>query len=331
MNSLQVVNSTKYSPERDSELSPRTVVVGADGFLGGAISMALNAQRVVYGACQGDDVPISRAEEVLTSAEVVINASGFRVTPGFTMADYRRTHEGAAAFIVPHLRKGATLLHISSASVYGKSGTEALGNNSPPNPGTFPSPEYAVAKLEADRFLENVAAERGFKIVFLRPATVYGPQGAGMLGTFIRLAKRGIALHLCPQGARHHLVHMDLVVEAARRIIAQKGRLMHLTALIIADPYTVTNRELEEIIARYAPRQKVRVPVSLPLVTGILQHSIRSRHAKLDLHTWGDIFGVLNLDTVYDPSETFSILGIDPANYPLESTLLPVIKKLIQP
>jgi nucleoside-diphosphate-sugar epimerase len=214
--------------------------------------------------------------------------------------------------------------------VLGKSRNTALGNNSSPEPSTFPSPEYAVAKLAADRFLEKAAAERGFKVIFLRPATVYGPQGTGMLGTFVRLAKRGIALHLYPQGARHHLVHMDLVVEAARRVIEQNERLMHLTALIVADPYTVTNYELEQIISRYASPRKMRVPIALPLLATILRHSIRSRHAKLDLHTWGEILGVLNLDTVYDPSETFGLIGIDPTNYTLERTLLPVIRKLLQ-
>jgi nucleoside-diphosphate-sugar epimerase len=330
MNSLEVVNSMRGSPAPFGKLSPRTVVVGADGFLGGALSTALNAQRIVYGACRDGDVPISQAQDVLINAEVVINAGGFRVTPGFTMADYRRTHEGAAAAIVPCLRKGATLLHISSASVLGKSRNTALGNNSSPDPSTFPSPEYAVAKLAADRFLEKAAAERGFKVIFLRPATVYGPQGTGMLGTFVRLAKRGIALHLYPQGARHHLVHMDLVVEAARRTIEQNERLMHLTALIVADPYTVTNYELEQIISRYASPGKMRVPIALPLLATILRHSIRSRHPKLDLHTWGEILGVLNLDTVYDPSETFDLIGIDPTNYTLERTLLPVIRKLLQ-
>ena len=58
--------------------------------------------------------------------------------------------------------------------------------------------------------------------------------------------------------------------------------------------------------------------------------SFRSKNPKLDLPTWGEILGVLNLDTVYDPFETFRLLEIDPAEYSLERTLLPMIQEALQ-
>ena len=91
------------------------------------------------------------------------------------------------------------------------------------NPKTFPSPAYALAKFEEDCYLERVAAERGFQVVFLRPAVVYSRQGAGMVDTMLKLAKRGIALRLYPREARHHLVHMSLLADVARRIIIQRN------------------------------------------------------------------------------------------------------------
>jgi hypothetical protein len=62
----------------------------------------------------------------------------------------------------------------------------------------------------------------------------------------------------------------------------------------------------------------------------LLQHSFSSTNPRLDLKTWGDIFGVLHLDTVYDPAETFGLLGIDPLQYSIERTLKPFIQQALQ-
>src|SRR5574340_869455 len=143
-------------------------VVGADGFVGGGLSRALGARRVVYGPTTGDDVHVSGAEALIRKADVVINCGGFRVRPGCSWAEYRQSHQGATSAFVPWLKKGALLVHTSSASVLGKG--VGLGNESPPNPGTFPSPGYATAKIEEDHYLEKASVEGGFRVIFLRPA-----------------------------------------------------------------------------------------------------------------------------------------------------------------
>jgi hypothetical protein len=63
----------------------------------------------------------------------------------------------------------------------------------------------------------------------------------------------------------------------------------------------------------------------------LFQFSFHSKNPKLDFPTWGQILGVLNLDSVYDPFETFRLLGIDWADYSLEKTLLPLIQEALQP
>src|SRR5215510_3260315 len=148
-----------------------TVVVGADGFVGGGLASALQTERIVYGPIRNGDTHISQAEGLLEQADVIINCGGFRVRPGCTYADYRRSHEGSTSAFAPRIRKGALFLHISSASVLGKG--EQLGNHTRPNPATFPSPAYALAKLEEENYLEKVSVERGFRAIFLRPAVIY--------------------------------------------------------------------------------------------------------------------------------------------------------------
>ncbi len=326
MNNERVGDGYHRDMERQTG-KPLTVVVGADGFVGGGLANALRTERVVYGPSRNGDTHISHAEPLLKRADVVINCGGFRVRPGCRYADYQRSHQGSTSAFVPWLRKGALLLHISSASVLGIG--EGLGNHTRPNPASFPSPAYAFAKLEEDRYLEKISTERGFRTIFLRPAVVYSRQGAGMVGTLLKLARRGIALRLYPQAARQHLVHIDLLADVACRVI-QRDDLPNLSCLVVADPYTVTNRELEAMIRPALRKRSLPVPLPVHWVSTLLQYTFHSRNPKLDLKTAGEIFGVMAMDTVYDPSETFRLLGIDPSRYSIDKTLQPLIAEALQ-
>jgi nucleoside-diphosphate-sugar epimerase len=306
--------------------APARVVVGADGFVGGGLAGALGGQRVVYRRDPlAGEIHVSRCAPVLGEADVVVVAHGFRVRPGCGYAEYRRSHEEATAAILPLVRRGALVLHVSSASVLG-TGT-GLGDRTTPNPATFPSPSYATAKLEEDRLVARVAAERGLRVVFLRPAVLYAPGGAGMIDTLLRLAQRGVALRLYPRAARHHLCHLGLLGEVARRVVARPD-LPSGTTLVVADPYTVTNAELEAMVAARGGA-RVTVPLPLPWMSALLRRAPASRNPRLDLRTRGEILGVLHMDTVYDPSGTFSLLGIDPVEWGLERTLRPVLSEAL--
>src|SRR3974377_475020 len=113
------------------------VVVGTDGFVGGRVAEALQAQRIVYGVCQNGDLHISRAQDLLKQADVIINAGGFRLRPGLTYADYQRSHQEATSAVTSAVRKGALFIHMSSAAVLGKSREKKLGNDRPPDPASF--------------------------------------------------------------------------------------------------------------------------------------------------------------------------------------------------
>jgi nucleoside-diphosphate-sugar epimerase len=306
-------------------------VVGADGFVGSVLAEAFHARRIVYGPCRPGDVHVTQAQALLHDADIIINAGGFRVRPGCTYADYQRSHQGATAALVPHIRRGACLLHISSASVLGKDRRNKLGNHVPPSPETFPSPAYATAKLEADYFVGRAAAERGFRVIFLRPAVVYALQGAGMIETMIGLAKKGIILRLYPRHARHHLCHTDLLVDVFRRVVERNEVLPHLSTFIVADPYTVTNQELETLFRGVVSRRVTTLPIPAGLLSAALGRTFHSARPKLDLKTWGEIFGVMNLDSEYDPSETFKVLQLDPSVYSIDKTLAPLVRQALRP
>ncbi len=308
---------------------PLITVVGADGFVGGHLAAALEATKVVYRPAQAGEVHIGEAEGLLRKTDVIVNAAGFRIRPGFNFDHYQHSHKEATAALVQFIRPGALFLHVSSASVLGKSKDKKLGNHTQPDPASFPAPDYARAKLEADKFLVKAASEKGFRLVFMRPSNLYAPEGEGMIRSLLRLANRGLILRLYPRDGRHHFCDVNLFAEAVHHVI-YNGGLPQSTTLVVADPYTVTNRELEEMIRRHLRRRTVTLPLPLSMMSTFLRHSIRARNPMFDWVTRGEIFGLMNLDSVYDPFETFNMLGMDTSRYSLERSLEPVIQKGLQ-
>ncbi len=310
---------------------PLIAVVGADGFVGSGLAAALGAERVVYGPCRSDrDVHISQAEPLLRQADVVVNASGFRVRRGLTLDDYRRCHQGSTSAFVPWVRKGALFIHMSSAHVLGKSRTEKLGNDATPRPESYPSAIYSIAKYECDQYLKKEADERGFKVVYLRPTILWERLGdTSMIDNLCKLARRGTMLRLYPRKARHHLCNLNILMEVACRLVEYNSEVPHGTALVVADPYTVTSEELEAMMLRYAQKKPTVVPIPSQLCHALVRLLPHSSTPALDFKTWGDIFGVFCLDTVYDPSQTFRMLRIDPSRYAMEKTLEPFVRQAL--
>ena len=309
---------------------PLMAVIGADGFVGGGLADGLQARRVVYGAARDGERHIDEARELLEAADVVVNAGGFRVRRGLRYEDYRRCHSDATAAFLPWLRRDALLVHVSTAHVMGKSPGRALGNCDPPNPGTYPSAAYARAKLEADELVEREAAQRGFRAVLLRPTIVYGrPGDTSLPDNLCKWARRGTMLRFYPRDARHHFCHLDLLVEVVRRLTATAERLPDLKHVVVSDPYTITSRELDDLITRHLRGRRRVIPIPASLMSAILGRTFHSRNPAFDLKTWGDIFGVFQLDTVYDASETYRLLGVDPSRWSLAATLQPFIRQAL--
>lgn len=294
-----------------------TAVVGADGFVGGVLATAMGAEKIVFRDARPGEVGISAADDLLSHTDVVVNAAGFRVRPGLAAADYHRSQSVAVANLVQRLSPGALLVQISSASVLGKDPTRPLGSKTAPRPETFGCPAYAVAKSEAEGVARAAAASRGVKIAVLRPAVLYGPKPDGMIGTLFGLGAKGVLLRLVPARHRHHLCSLPALVETVREV-AKHGDGIE-PPLVVADPFVLTNADIAEAV-RAIHRPGLTLPFPAALAGSFLRLLPRSSSPRLDLRTWGEILGILALDTVYDPDETYRLLAIDPSRFSRERT-----------
>jgi nucleoside-diphosphate-sugar epimerase len=325
---MQIIEQPQHVKSDFSQAIGGVVVFGADGFVGSGLAEALNARRVVFGARDARSVHVSESSSVLQDAKVIINAAGFRVRPGLNASDYRRSHLDVAQQLASLICKSATLIHISSASVLGKSPALAVGNDSSPKPDQFPCPAYAAAKLETDQYLHRASLERGFRVLLVRPAVIYGAREQGMIGTMIQLARRGVILRLYPREARHHLCSIDLLAHVVQKLICRND-IPSGTPLVVADSDTITNRQLERLLGKYQMGKSMSVPVPVGPFGKLLRHSFHSKVGRFDLATWGEILGVLNLDTRYDVSDTFKLLELEPSRYSTLKTLEPLVAQAL--
>ena len=298
------------------------VVAGADGFVGRLLVRATGGVPLTYGPPGEEEVAMADAGPLLGAASFVFAAGGHRVRPGLGPEEYRSSHAGAIERLAAPLGEGQSLVLVSSASVLGRDPGRSLGNRTLPRPDTFPHPDYAAAKFEAEEVARRLALERGFRLLVLRPAVLYGGPGDGMIGTLLSLAKRGIRLRLVPSTGRQHLCSAPLLSAVARRAIAP-GVAWPKEPLVLADPFVLENADLDRAVVAAASRAGRRLatipfpPRAVGRVVGVLPWS---RHPRLDLRTWGAILQILGLDTQFEPQPSLEALGLSPDPFSRERT-----------
>jgi dTDP-4-dehydrorhamnose reductase len=157
----------------------RTVVVGASGFLGGAIVAHLRGQgRPVVGVGRR---PHARVDVVavpgglaplLTGDDLVVNAAGVGIKdaagPIALIADNLRV---AAEVGRACAQAGARLLHVSSGDIW------PLSERAGADEGTsvVPDSAYGLSKLLAELALSDLARRTGLRHALVRPTYVVGP------------------------------------------------------------------------------------------------------------------------------------------------------------
>jgi dTDP-4-dehydrorhamnose reductase len=157
----------------------RTVVVGASGFLGGAIVDHWRASgRPVVGvgrrlAGRVDvETTLDRLSALLATGDSVINAAGVAIkdAPGPTelISENLRI---AAAVGQACAERGVRLLHISSADVWPITARSGAEEDAP----VVPDTAYGLSKLIAELALSELRRSGTLDYAVLRPTYVVGP------------------------------------------------------------------------------------------------------------------------------------------------------------
>ncbi len=300
----------------------RSLVLGADGWLGHILAQHLSADRVVFRQPSRDETSFDAWLEKPGTYEFVINATGWRVRPGLQKSDYDNSHIAVTRQMVDQLAPGTKFIHLSSASVFGAGHLPGL----PADPDSFPAADYARAKLAAEQIVREVAGERQFSTVILRPGIVYSPEGGGMIGTLLELARRGVLLDVQPGAAVHHLCADSLLTAAFNRILEEFPLASSQPFLTVADPFTLTNQEICGDIRNAFPHLKAGVPLPTLALGSFLRQLPRLKHPRFDLKTWGEILAIWALDSVNDTSFLWQSLMPDTAPYQKDKRWMETIR-----
>ncbi|HEU0072173.1 MAG TPA: NAD-dependent epimerase/dehydratase family protein [Alphaproteobacteria bacterium] len=229
----------------------RVVVMGAGGFVGGAIVQALAARKVpVLGLARADvDLQAPGAAEKLTALlrpdDAFVAVSAIAPVKNLAMLKDNLTIIEALAGALK-ARPVAHVLNIGSDAIYGDS-EKPMSEAGPTAPGSL----HGVMHLTRELALAEAAGAAPFAT--LRPTLIYGaadPHDGYGPNKFRRLAKAGQEIVLFGEGEeRRDHVHVGDVAELAARILMHHSR----GALNAATGTVVSFREIAELVVAQFP------------------------------------------------------------------------------
>jgi nucleoside-diphosphate-sugar epimerase len=211
-------NTTPALPER-------TVVLGAGGFIGGAIIRKLDASGATVaglGRSKLDLVADGAAERLAgllraSDALVVVSARAPCKTPAMMLENIRMMASVCAALAQ---RSVAQLIYVSSDAVYAD-GPLPLTEASPAAPTSL----HGAMHLAREQML--LASAGSTPLALLRPTLVYGagdPHNGYGPNKFRRQANRGEAIVLFGEGEeRRDHVDVDDIAEIVRLVLAHRS------------------------------------------------------------------------------------------------------------
>lgn len=277
-------------------------VIGASGFVGSAVSryLAVKGHSVFRGVGPSDrescgDARIDLSEEDPFKGveghemfDAVVNCSGIAHRTG-RVADRDFTQinvEGARKVAQFAAESGATsLIHLSSVLVYGNQlGASPVDETAQPTP----RDTYARSKLEGENAVVKACADRGLRLVVLRPAPIIGEGGKGNVSRLIRAIDRRRFIWIGNGNNRRSLVYVEDVARATD--LALKATGFHSIFNVVGGSATMA--EIVAVISDRLERKIWRAKVPVPLATAAM--SVLSagslfpqiRNYRLTLDSW---------------------------------------------
>ena len=226
----------------------RVLVIGANGFVGRAVTKALRAEEIydVLAGVRSDKknaqnircVDACDLDSVMAALQGVTHVVNAVMGSAETMVTATRIISEAA------LKKGVQrVVHFSSCAVYG----DTMGRVDEKTPYGAQLNAYALAKVASEAIVQDYV-KRGFFSIILRPSCIYGPESHQWTGRVGRLLKAFRLGDMAAEGdGRCNLVYIDDVAAAVVASLVQPLESGTALNLSITNPPT-----WNEYLMRYA-------------------------------------------------------------------------------
>lgn len=210
---------------------PRIAIIGAGGFVG--------ARMVEYGILTGRyiPVPIIRAPksaarlgrfgpiwhcaDALNVEDLAASLQGCDAAVNLTVGDLSRMAELATTVWEACARSAvATLVHMSTAEVFGRVESEAIDDDSDPPPNHWMP--YARAKIEAEQRLRPCFGKHDVACVVLRPGLIWGPQSPWVVNP-LRAMLDGTAFLIGSGEGICNLIHVDNLIQRILAVVSHSS------------------------------------------------------------------------------------------------------------
>jgi nucleoside-diphosphate-sugar epimerase len=207
----------------------RSLVTGANGFVGSHLLKALRARGDEVRALVRKDADTSRISDALdfivqgdlrdaaslrTALRGVVRVfhCAAKVSDwGFEKEFHDANVLGTDNLLAAARAAGVTrFIHVSSTDVYGYPGYPADESASYRYRG-FP---YVDTKIDAEKLVWASYRERGFPVTVLRPASIYGADSITLVRDIVDLLRKGEMVHLGLRPTPAGLCHVDNLVQA---------------------------------------------------------------------------------------------------------------------
>ena len=261
------------------------LVTGASGFVGSALLKHLAQQGFRVRACSRyrtvsanefvdvalkvDLLTVQDLKPLLEGVSCVVHAAArvhvMRETSNDPLADFRLMNVEVTLRLARQAAAAGVkrFIFLSTIKVNGESSPldRPFTATDQPNP----QDAYAISKLEAERGLQQIAAETGLEVVIIRPPLVYGPGVAANFGRLLAWVNKGIPLPLgCVTENRRSFVAIENLVDLIVVCITHPKAANQ--TFLISDGHDVSTAELLRCMAKALNRQALLVPVPVRLL-----------------------------------------------------------------
>jgi ornithine--oxo-acid transaminase len=309
------------------------LITGATGFIGGRLAQRLVAEgyqvRCLVRASSDtlllDKLDVEIAVGDLTKLRSLARATdgsryvfhcGARVSDWATTEEIVRTNVHGTRNLLEACVDTSVqrVIHFSTTDIYGYPGGAAIDE-------TYVATRfrnwYAQTKLAAEAEVRRVERAHALDAVILRPATVYGPGSADVVGEIARAMRGGHMLLVDGGRAVAGLCYVDNLMDAA--VLALRHGAAPGHAFNVSDGLDITWKEFTDGLAKglgYAP---VRWSLPFWMANGIgfsLEHGYRLLRKATRLHTQPllsrQAVQVLGKDQDFSNRKAREVLGWEP-------------------